>query len=63
MVYDAGLIDLQAYLGKDDRLILINYKPYERIDYMWVTPDLEVSNAAVPHSTAQDHLPVVVDIR
>ena len=63
LIYDAGLIDSQAYLGKDDQWTWIFYKPYERIDYIWVTPDLEVSNFAVPYSTASDHQPIVVDIK
>ena len=63
MMYDAGLIDSQAYLGKDQQLTWIHYEPHERIDYIWVTPDLEISNLAVPYSTASDHLPVVVDIK
>jgi len=63
MMYDAGLIDSQAFLGKDEQLTWIHYEPHERIDYIWVTPDLEISNLAVPYSTASDHLPVVVDIK
>ena len=63
MMYDAGLIDSQAYLGKDQQLTWIHYEPHERIDYIWVTPDLEISNLTVPYSTASDHLPVVVDIK
>ena len=63
MMYDAGLIDSQAYLGKDQQLTWVHYEPHERIDYIWVTPDLEISNLAVPYSTASDHLPVVVDIK
>jgi len=63
MIHDAGFIDSQAALGKDSQLTWVHYEPYERIDYIWVTPDIEISNLFVPYSTASDHLPVVVDIR
>jgi endonuclease/exonuclease/phosphatase family metal-dependent hydrolase len=35
---------------------------YQRIDYIWITPDLEADNARVFQSTASDHLPVIVGI-
>ena len=36
---------------------------YERIDYLWLSPDLTASGVAVPFSTASDHLPVVATVR
>jgi len=63
MMHDAGFIDSQAALGKDSQLTWVHYEPLERIDYIWVTPDIEISNLFVPYSTASDHLPVVIDIR
>jgi endonuclease/exonuclease/phosphatase family metal-dependent hydrolase len=35
---------------------------YQRIDYIWITPDLKAENAGVFQSTASDHLPVIVEI-
>ena len=35
---------------------------YQRIDYIWITPDLTSRNAKVIQSTASDHLPVIVEI-
>jgi endonuclease/exonuclease/phosphatase family metal-dependent hydrolase len=61
--YEAGLKDSQAELGKGDVLTWVHYEPFERIDYIWVTPDIEIIDTFVPYSTASDHLPVVLDIR
>ncbi len=63
LLHDAGLIDSQAALGKEDHLTWVHYAPFERIDYIWVTPDIDFSNVSIPYSTASDHLPVVLDIR
>jgi endonuclease/exonuclease/phosphatase family metal-dependent hydrolase len=63
MMQNAGFIDSQLALGKQDELTWIHYKPYQRIDYIWVTPDLEISNFQVTYSRASDHLPVSMDIK
>jgi len=63
MMQDAGLIDTQLALGKQDELTWVHYKPYERIDYIWVTPDINFSNFFVTYSRASDHLPISVDIK
>lgn len=36
--------------------------PYQRIDYIWVSPDLSWSNAGLIESTASDHNGVLADI-
>jgi endonuclease/exonuclease/phosphatase family metal-dependent hydrolase len=36
--------------------------PFRRIDYIFITPDLEASAAVVPYSEASDHLPIAVDL-
>jgi endonuclease/exonuclease/phosphatase family metal-dependent hydrolase len=61
-MYDTGLLDSQLELGKEEKLTWVHYEPYRRIDYIWVTEDLEISDVEVPYSTASDHLPVVVNI-
>jgi endonuclease/exonuclease/phosphatase family metal-dependent hydrolase len=61
--YEAGLKDSQAELGKGDVLTWVHYEPFERIDYIWVTSDIEIIDTFIPYSTASDHLPVVLDIR
>ncbi len=63
MMQDAGFVDTQLALGKQDELTWIFYKPYERIDYIWVTPDINISNLLVTYSRASDHLPISVDIK
>ncbi len=58
MLLDAGLVDSQAALKKQDQLTWVHYKPYRRIDYIWVTPDIEISDLLITYSRASDHLPV-----
>jgi endonuclease/exonuclease/phosphatase family metal-dependent hydrolase len=36
--------------------------PYRRIDYVFITPDLEASAGVVPTDEASDHLPIAVTI-
>ncbi len=62
MMYSAGLTDSQLESGREDELTYPHKEPLQRIDYIWVTPDIEISDLEVPYSTASDHLPVVVDI-
>ncbi len=41
-----------------------SYGPYERIDYIWVSPDFTVSSCTVISSaTGSDHLPVVATVQ
>lgn len=37
--------------------------PYEKIDYIFVTPDIEIISAEIPEIIASDHRPHTVDIR
>ena len=61
-MYQSGLIDSQLELGAGDQPTWVHYEPIERIDYIWVTPGLKISNLKVPFSTASDHLPVVINV-
>ncbi len=58
MMEEAGLTDTQLALGKQDELTWVHYKPYGRIDYIWATPDIEISDLMVTYSRASDHLPI-----
>ncbi len=58
----AGLRDAFAEIGSGDGYTYASNKLYERIDYIWVSPDLRVSDLAIPQSTASDHLGVVVTV-
>jgi endonuclease/exonuclease/phosphatase family metal-dependent hydrolase len=61
MLRHAGLID--AMVGIEPPAYTHpSVNPDQRIDYIWVSPDLEVNNAWVPLSNASDHLPVVAEI-
>jgi len=65
MMYAAGLVDSQFELGKENELTYIDVstnEPKKRLDYIWTTPDLEISDFEVPFSIASDHLPVVVNV-
>ncbi|MEM7353203.1 MAG: endonuclease/exonuclease/phosphatase family protein [Acidobacteriota bacterium] len=58
----AGLrevIDLAAILPGYTHSAL---RPRQRIDYIWISPDLAASAVAVPAVTASDHLPVVATV-
>ncbi|MEW6233132.1 MAG: endonuclease/exonuclease/phosphatase family protein [Chloroflexota bacterium] len=58
----AGLRDAFAEIGSGDGYTYASNKLYERIDYIWISPDLRVSDLAIPQSTASDHLGVVVTV-
>ncbi len=59
LLREAGLVDSMA---GSSTFTFHSADLYERIDYIWVSPDLEVVSAHVPFSNASDHLAVVVSI-
>ncbi len=62
MLREAGLGDVLDLAGVEPGYTHPSGKPVKRIDYIWITPDLAASEAAVPHSPASDHLPVVATL-
>lgn len=48
---------------KGNLLTFPSDKPYEKIDYIFVTPDIEIISAEIPEIIASDHRPHTVDIR
>jgi endonuclease/exonuclease/phosphatase family metal-dependent hydrolase len=60
MIAEAGLIDSWTQAGTGEGLTWPATAPYERIDWVWHTPDLKAVEARNPVSTASDHLPVFV---
>ncbi len=58
----AGLMDAWEEAGQGSGLTWPAREPYERIDWVWHTPDLRAISATVVSSTASDHLPVVVTL-
>jgi len=59
---DAGLQDAFALVGRGDGYTFASNNLFERIDYLWVTPDLQVSELVIPESTASDHLGVALTV-
>jgi endonuclease/exonuclease/phosphatase family metal-dependent hydrolase len=59
---DAGWVDSWAEAGSGDGFTSPSNDPRYRIDYIFHTPDLAVSDIGVIQSTASDHFPVVADI-
>ncbi len=62
LIADAGWVDSWDEAGTGDGLTWPAVDPFERIDWIWHTPDLRAVDAAVPATTASDHLPLVVSM-
>ena len=62
MFREAGLIDVMSGSIPPEGYTYHSADLYQRIDYIWITPDLKAENAGVFQSTASDHLPVIVEI-
>jgi len=58
----AGLKDSFAELGRGEGYTWPAYAPYERIDYIWHTPDLTVTDFSIANSTASDHFGVAATL-
>ena len=58
----AGLVDITASIEPPPVYTFHSDGPSQRIDYIWVTPDLTASEVSVVLSTASDHLPVIAII-
>lgn len=61
-ILDAGWVDSWSEAGTGDGFTASSDDPRYRIDYVFHTPDLEVSDAGVLITQASDHLPLVVDL-
>ena len=62
LIADAGRVDSWAEAGTGDGLTWPAVGPFERIDWVWHTPDLRAVDADVPATTASDHLPLFVSL-
>lgn len=64
-MYSSGLLDALEIVGKKDiKTFWEGYgepKPL-KLDYIFVTPDLKVTDVIIEDSRASDHKPVIVDI-
>jgi len=63
LLREAGLRDAFAEIGTGDGYTFASNDLYERIDYLWITPDLHVTELDIPRSTASDHLGVAVTVQ
>lgn len=59
----AGLVDAPAAHGLGEAFTYSAGQPYQRIDYIFTSPDVQSLGAAIPQTTASDHLPVEAWIR
>lgn len=59
----AGLVDAPAAGGIGAQFTYASGAPRERIDYVFVSPDVETASARVLDGTASDHSPVLVVLR
>lgn len=58
-----GLVDVPAAHGLGETPTFASGNPYQRIDYVFTSPDVRSVSAAVPHTLASDHLPVMATVR
>ncbi len=62
MLRVAGLRDVLAVAGIEPGYTSPAIRPMQRIDYIWISPDLTASEVSVPQARASDHLPVVATL-
>lgn len=61
ILYQAGLTD--TLVGQPGVQTFNSANLYERIDYIWLSPDMQLIESYVPFSQASDHLAVVALIK
>jgi endonuclease/exonuclease/phosphatase family metal-dependent hydrolase len=59
---EAGLVDAWEEAGEGPGFTWPVRDPYQRIDWIWHTPDLSALQVVVIDSEASDHLPLVVTL-
>ena len=62
MLVDGGYGDVLELAGVEPGYTNPVPDPFRRIDYIFISPGLDVSSAAVPYSEASDHLPIAVSL-
>jgi endonuclease/exonuclease/phosphatase family metal-dependent hydrolase len=62
MLKQASLVDALAGIEPPPVYTWPAPNPHLRIDYIWVSPDLQVNDIRVIASNASDHLAVVAEI-
>ena len=62
LIADAGFVDAWVEAGTGEGLTWPATAPFERIDWVWHTPDLRAVQAVNLSTTASDHLPLLVEL-
>jgi endonuclease/exonuclease/phosphatase family metal-dependent hydrolase len=62
MLRDAGLRDAFVLAGQGDGFTYSAARPYQRIDYIWVSPDLSARDFVIMPGRASDHLGIAVTV-
>ena len=62
LILDAGMVDAWSEAGQGPGLTWPADDPFQRIDWIWLSPDLQAIAAETVESTASDHRAVVVDL-
>jgi endonuclease/exonuclease/phosphatase family metal-dependent hydrolase len=62
LILDAGMVDAWSEAGQGPGLTWPADQPFQRIDWVWLSPDLQAVSAETAESTASDHRAVVVDL-
>lgn len=59
LLANAGFVDSWAEAGVGDGFTFSSEAPFERIDWIWHTPDMVTLDIRIPLTTASDHLPLI----
>lgn len=62
MLRQAGFRDVLDLAGIVPGYTYSSEQPYQRIDYIWITPDLSASDVVITSGNASDHLGVAVTV-
>ncbi len=62
LILHAGMVDAWSEAGQGPGLTWPADDPFQRIDWIWLSPDLQAIAAETVESTASDHRAVVVDL-
>lgn len=62
LLYQHGLHDVVIGAGLTPGYTFTSIQPFQRLDYILVSPDLAATNTIIPGLTASDHLPIATTI-
>jgi len=62
MFQDAGLLDVLSLIEPPPAYTFHADDPYERIDYIWISPEMDAQDILAHPSTASDHLAIIATV-